>query len=526
MKALSRRLGLVALLAFACTAIAAQAFGIDLSTALGPDYTTGLAGLAAAPFVIGNVMSTAEQIAAFEAKRAASAGRMAEIMGKAATEERSLDEAEGQEYDGLKAELKQIDEHLVRLKDLEALQVKTASPITKAVSASPDAGANARGGVQVPNGVITVQPNVEKGIAFTRYVKALVNAQFIPEVALMQAQGRKNWVEQTPHVIEALRQKANVTANSSTSSGGGSELVYNQNLQGEFIELVRPLTIIGRIPGLRRVPFNVRMGSQTTGSTGYWVGQGKPIPVSRIGTSEVTLGMAKAAGLLVTTRELMRSSEPSAEMLLRDDLVKTNVEFLDEQFIAPDYAAVANVNPASVTNGVTPTAATGTALSNLRTDVQTLLNSFITNLVPLTGLVWVMHPSTALAISNMQNALGQNEFPEMNITGGTFFGLPAIASENCIQVGSPVTGEGKLLVLMNAREILLADDGMVDIEASTEASIQMLDNPTNDVTTPTATSMVSMWQTDSIAIRAIRMINWAKRRSNVVQFIKDAAYVG
>lgn len=520
MKSLRSHLGLVALIAFACTAVAAQAFGIDLTDALA--YTS----LAGAPLLVGNTMSVTEQIAAFEAKRAASGARMADIMQKAAGEGRSLDEAEGEEYDALKAELKQIDDHLVRLKDLEALQVKGATAVTKAVQTDPAAASAARGAVQAPNGVITVTPNVEKGIAFTRYVKAMVNAQFIPEVALMQAQSRKNWLEQTPQVIEALRQKANVTANSSGSTGGGAELVYNQNLQGEFIELVRPLTIIGRIPGLRRVPFNVRMGSQTSGSTGYWVGAGKPIPVSRIGTSEVTLGMAKAAGLVVATRELLRSSEPAAEALLRDDLVKTNVEFLDEQFIAPDYAAVANVNPASITNGVVPTAATGTALSHLRADVQTLLNAFITNLVPLTGLVWVMHPSTALAISNMQNALGQNEFPEMNIMGGTFFGLPAIASENCIQVGSPVTGEGKLLVLMNAREILLADDGMVDIEASTEASLQMLDNPTNDVTTPTATTMVSMWQTDSVAIRAIRMINWAKRRSNVVQYVKDAAYVG
>lgn len=473
-----------------------------------------------------SMKTIAEQIASLEAKRAASAARREAIQSKAVEENRTKDGAEKEEFDNLSAEISSIDSELKDLKLMESQAVSAATPVQSKAVVSPESGAQARGGAVAPNGYITVQPNVEKGIPFVRYMKAMIHGMFNPQLALMYAQGQKAYADQTPQVIEALRQKANVVAGSTTNSGWASQLVYNQNLQGEFIELVRPLTIIGRLPGLRRVPFNVRMGSQTSGSTGYWVGQGKPVPASALGVGEVTLGIAKAAGLVVITDELLRSSDPNAEVLVRDDLVKTNVDFLDEQFIAPDYAAVANVSPASITSGVTPTAASGTALSNLRTDVQTLLAAFITNQVPLTGLAWVMHPVTALAIANMQNALGQNEFPTMGITGGTFFGLPAIASENCIKVGSPVSGEGRMLVLVNASEILLADDGMADVEASREASIQMLDNPTNDTVTPTATTMVSMWQTNSIAIRAVRYINWAKRRSNVVQFIQDAAYVG
>lgn len=516
-----RHMPLIIIAAFACAAAAAYALGMDTG-----DLASFVA-LGGAPLLVGDTtMTVAEQVSAFEAKRAASAGKMAEIMQKAAGEGRSLDDAEAQEYDGLKAEVKACDEHISRLKELEALQVKGATPVTTKAVASPEGGAASRGGAQAPNGFITVTPNVEKGIPFVRYTKAMIHGMFNPQLALMYAQSQKSYMDQTPQVIEALRQKANVVAGSTTNSGWASQLVYNQNLQGEFVDMVRPLTIIGRLPGLRRVPFNVRMGSQTSGSTGYWVGQGKPIPASALGVGEVTLGIAKAAGLVIITDELLKSSDPNAEVLVRDDLVKTNVDFLDEQFIAPDYAASANVSPASITNGVTPTAASGTALANLRTDVQTLLAAFITNGVPLTGLAWVMHPVVALAIANMQNALGQNEFPTMGITGGVFFGLPAVASENCIKVGSPVTGEGRMLVLVNANEILLADDGMADVEASREASIQMLDNPTNDTVTPTATTMVSMWQTASVAIRAVRYINWAKRRSNVVQFIQDAAYTG
>ena len=522
MKSFRSRLGLVALVIFACFSVGAYAAGVNPLEYVSHDALAGIAALAGAPIFIGNTMSIAEQIAAFEAKRAASASKMADIMQKAGAEGRTLDEAEAQEHDALAAEVKSIDEHLTRLKAMESLQVKTATPVTKAVTMDPADASAARGGH--PAGYVTVQPNVAKGIAFTRYVKAMVRANFNPHLAAMEAENNKTWREQTPQVLEAIRQKANVTANSAGSSGGGSNLVYNQNLTGEFIDMVRPMTIIGRLPGFRRVPFNIRVGSQASGSTVYWVGEGKPIPVSRIGTSEVTLGMAKAAGLVVITKELMMSSEPSAEMLVRDDLIKTNVKFIDEQFIQPDYAASANVSPASITNGVIPTAASGTALTNVKQDVNTLIKAFITNGVPVSGLAWVMHPNLALAFTLMQNAVGQNEFPNMTLTGGTFYGLPAVASESALQAGSPVTGEGQLLVLVNVSEILLADDGGVDVEASTEASIQMLDNPTNDVTTPTATTMVSMFQTDSVALKLVRHINWAKRRSNVVQYIKDGAY--
>src|SRR5205085_11730534 len=123
------------------------------------------------------------------------------------------------------------------------------------------------------------------------------------------------------------------------------------------------------------------------------------------------LGIAKAAGLIVLTKELMMSSEPSAEVLTRNELEACITQFLDQQFIAPDYAAVANVSPASITNGLTPIAASGTALTNVRQDVQTMFNQWNDADVDFTSAVWVTTPRVALALSLMQNSLGQNAYP-------------------------------------------------------------------------------------------------------------------
>lgn len=136
-----------------------------------------------------------------------------------------------------------------------------------------------------------------------------------------------------------------------------------------------------------------------------------------------------------------------------------------------------------------------------------------------------MTPKTARAISLMITSLGTPLYPSMTPDGGTFMGYPVIVSQSAMMVGSPVSGEGHLMVLISPQNIAMADEGGITIDASEEASIEMLDNPTNQSTSGTvATSMVSMFQTDSVALRAIRHINWTKRRAFAVQFIKDAQY--
>ena len=48
--------------------------------------------------------------------------------------------------------------------------------------------------------------------------------------------------------------------------------LVNQNIANEFLELLRPATILGKIPGLRNVPFNTKVPAQTAGGTYGWVG--------------------------------------------------------------------------------------------------------------------------------------------------------------------------------------------------------------------------------------------------------------
>jgi len=463
----------------------------------------------------GTIMAktTAETISGFETKRAAVIGSMTTIMEKSAEDGATLDEEQTTQYDDAATELKTIDAHLDRLKKHEQIMLTKATVITHENTSTQESGSNARGGI------ITVKSNLPKGTAFARYVKTLAAAGG----NLMQAaEMAKRYDDTTPEVGLVL--KAAVAAGTTTDTAWAAPLVPYRIMQNEFIELLRPQTILGRVPGLRMVPFNIKMPAQTGGSTVNWVGQNAPKPVSALAFTSLTLDFTKAAGIVVISEELARLSTPSAEAIVTADLTAQMAQFLDIAFVDPSKAAVPGVSPASITNGATTFTASGSDANALRADVRKLIGTFQVTNMSTAGSVWIMTETQATAIAMMVNALGQPEFPGLTAQGGTLFGLPVITSENVVQTTAgtpPVTTAG--IILVKASEILMADDGQVTIDISREASLQMDGAPTNPP--GASTVMVSLWQQNLVGIRCERWIHFVRRRPGAVAYISDANYV-
>lgn len=465
-----------------------------------------------------DMKTIAEQLAALEAKRDEKATRMQEIMQKCMEEGRSTDEAEREEFDNLQREIETLDGDIKRFKALEAAMASKAQSVS---------GKSQREGTASRIPGVTVRQLQEKppapGIRMARLIRCLGLAQGNRWGAGELA---KQLYPNDPIIADTI--KANVVAGSTLTTTGqwGAELVSDESgVFADFVEFLRPQTILGQfgvgsIPPLRRVPFRTALIGQTTGGSGYWVGEGKPKPLTSFDFSRTTLAPLKVAAISVATMELLRDSSPSAEVLIRDGLVAACRERIDLDFINPDKAAVAGISPASILNGVAAVGASvGTDADSIRADVRAIFSAFIAANNPPTTSVWIMSARTALALSLMQNPLGQAEFPGITMNGGTFAGRPVIVSEYI----SPATS-GDFIALVNASDIYFADDGDFQVDMSTEASLQMLDNPTNDVVTPTATSLVSMFQTNSAAFRAERTLNWMRRRESAVAWLTGVAW--
>lgn len=453
----------------------------------------------------GKEMTVQEQIKAFQEKRKAAVEAMNTLMTKSVEAGTSLDAEQQEEFDNHEAEIKTIDDHLERLEKFEKIQIEKAVAVPEKAGATMQAASESRGGH-----VIEVKQNLPKGVEFARYVKCLAIARGNRGEALEVAKSLYPDMVRVHNVI-----KAAVNAGTTTDPTWAGSLVDYQNFAGDFIEFLRPTTILGQfgaggIPSLRNVPFNISVSGQTSGGQGYWVGEGAPKPLTKFDFANVTLRWSKVAAISVLTEELVRFSNPSADALVRDALAGAIRERLDIDFIDPAKAEVSDVSPASITNGVTAIPSSG----DPDADVRAVFAAFIAaNMSPASG-VWIMGSMTALTLSQRKNPLGGREYPDLTLTGGRFHGLPVIVSEYA----------SDLLILANASDIFLADDGQVVIDASREASLQMLDNPTNNSADGTATSLVSMFQTNSIALRAERFINWKKRRAAAVAYVSGVDY--
>lgn len=449
----------------------------------------------------------AEQIEALEQTRATKSARMAEVMQKSMDEGRSTDAAEQEEFDTLEQEVDAIDGDLKRLRALEKAQAASAKPVT-ATQASTDKGAT-----QARSAVVVKAPKLEPGIGFARLAKVKALAKLDGESVRTVA--KELYGEDSS--IYGLVVKAPVPAGTTQEGNWAANLVgEGTDVIADFVEFLRPRTILGRfgnggVPGLRNVPFNVPLVGQTEGGEGYWVGEGKAKPLTSFEYSRNILDIFKVANIAVVTEELLRRSSPAAEALLRDNLAAAIAARLDTDFVNPSKAAVAGVSPASITNGVTPVASSGTDADAIRADIRALMATFIAARNAPTSGVWLMGSVTALALSMMVNPLGQAEFAGISMTGGTFNGMPVIVSDY-LPAG--------IVVLANASDIYLADEGGVQVDMSREASLEMADNPAHNSDTPTgATSLVSMFQTNSVAFRVERYINWARRRPSAVAYL-------
>jgi HK97 family phage major capsid protein len=465
----------------------------------------------------------AEQIAALEATRAAKQDRMKSVMQKSLDENRSTDTAEAEEFDTLETEIKTIDADLVRLRKMERIEAVTATP----------AGEQARSYAEQParsesagNVTLRTVERLEPGIAMARYAMCLMATKGNHESAFRLAERHYPHTESVVKTLKAqaeganlgqlMQMKAAVAAGTTTDSTWAGPLVYANTFGGDFINYLRPRTLIGQAQ-FRPIPFNVRIVGQTSGGTAYWVGQGKPKPVTKFDFNATTTSFTKVAAISVITQELARFSDPSAEMLVRDSQADAVIAKIDGDLFDPDVAAVANVSPAGLLNGVTPvTGPTGSDPDDIRCALLRLWAPWDSTFLGARPAYYTT-PAVARFLAFMRDALGNLAFPGVTPTGGTLDGIPLRVSQYLANNGG---SGGAPFILVDESEIYLADDGSVTLDASEQASIEMSDTPTNSSSaTVTATSMVSMWQTNSIALRAERFIWWGARRSGAIQWI-------
>lgn len=449
----------------------------------------------------------AEQIRAYEEKRAALVAANDEIMKAAAEAGSTLDEQQSEDFDNNEADIASIDKHLGRLRAAEQRNMEKAVP---AAGQNAKEASASRGGAPI---IINKSRDAEEkfeGQNYTRMViaKTLARIEGVSAVGIAQ----KRWGESNPTLVQVV--KAAVEGGGTGSGEWGAELVQaDTRYTGDFIDYLYNRTVFDKLP-LREVPANVVIKGQDGASQAFWVGESKSIPLTKADFFDISLSRLKVAAIAVISKELLQDSTPSAEMLVRDSLVNASAQRVDTTFFGTG-AAVTGVSPAGILNGLVAGSSAGSDVEGVIEDVKALYAGFIAA-NNADGLEFVTTQSLSKALGLMQNVMGNFAFPGLSANGGSLLGDPLTAGGN---VG---TGD---LILLKPSDIYKIGDRGVEVSLSSEAAIEMDSAPAGESDTPTAnTSVVSMFQTESVAIKVVRPLNFAKRRASAVAYIGDADY--
>lgn len=471
-------------------------------------------------------MTLSPRIEALQAKRAADIAIMSKMLEDAGAEDRDLTEEETKTYDEKKAGIAKMDADLSRLVELEKLSSSKAIVISHpAAPASP------------PAPVATVEPQVRKTVFSKELPKGIMAARLAMSLVMSKKLGwdidtyvKQNFSD-TPEI--SLMAKAAVLpigtgpdpmATGTPYLGDGSALLREAWL--DFIGFLRPQTILGQLRGIRNVSFGsnykLNMGKMTSGAIASYVGESKSKRVQSLSFGEISLIPYKAACIVVFTDELMKWSNPSIEALVRDDLASALAEVVDLQFIngvgtvgvSPPgimtFAPAAN-KANSASSDATPT------IPEVTTDLKFCIMALRTKNVRMQSPVWLMNPRTWESVRLQQN--DQGYFPwKVELEANRLLGIPVVTSLNVPANLGAGTNEG-VIILLDASEVVFADDGGIEFSMSNEASLQMDSAP---ATPPTP--LVSLWQQDMTGIRAVWHHSWTMRRDFAIAYVAKVLY--
>lgn len=420
-----------------------------------------------------------------------------EALHKAAHEKGlTLNKEQNDQYAALEKEVEQLELEEKRLEKLIAASEKAVTTTTPVAGQTPEEAKNSAKGDPDP---ANPTPKIEivplaKGIGFAQFARAKLcsqlaakNGNYISPVDMAKQMGFNDEVQN-------LITKA--TLGTTSDAGFAASLVTENRLVGEFVEMLRNATIFDKLKGFRAVPFNSKIPSQLTGGTASWVGEGAKKPLTNPTFDEVEIKEHKLAAITVYTQELMRRSDPAVDVLVRDDLIAASAALIDNTFI--DAGAATAVRPAGILDGVTVTADTGTTAEAYETDLMNLMTTFVNANLSLDGAYFIMSETRAAQISLLRDALGNSYFSGMALRGErTLLGIPVITSQTA----------GNKIILVKTSEILLAQDGGVDVSYSDQATL--VDGATTH----------NLWQENKFAVRVEKFITWAKRRPIAAAFL-------
>ena len=291
--------------------------------------------------------------------------------------------------------------------------------------------------------------------------------------------------------------KAAVSGATTTAATQGLAFV-NDSAAVEFFDVVRSQAVIGKVP-FRRIPFRTPTLSMDEGPAVAWRDENAAYRTSLLKVSRSAgLEPFDLGAMIVVTKELLQHSSVDAEVIVRDMLARGLAAELDRTLLDPANTGTSGIKPASITTGAFPDSSPAEAIFDWG-------DTFTGD----TSKAWlVMNPWQAARLYGAAR-------PDIGARGGTWAGFP-VATSTAVADG--------IFILIDPDQVALALGG-ASVRATEQGAVEMQDSSSmTSGASPTAATLTSMWQTNSVAIIGSVAANWRVVRADAVQVFDAQAY--
>lgn len=300
------------------------------------------------------------------------------------------------------------------------------------------------------------------------------------------------------HRVAAVLRSA-VPAGTVADAGYAGNLIGHALVAAGFVESLPAVSVLERLladNALRRVPLRTRLAISTMAAIGQVVGEGAPTPVSSLVLNGQDLDPMKIQALVALTSELINGTTAAGNALLATELRNGVAAASDSAFLA------------RVTTGAQSVAGSDSVLTDLGAALQTV-NTKATGKPYL-----VVDVHTANRLATKATTTGEQAFPLVGPGGGELAGIPLLVSDQVPAADS----NGRKAVLLDATAIA-GDAEAPMLDASDQATLQLASNPANG-----AQNLVSMFQTDSVALLVTRWMGFNVTRPSGVVVIENVQW--
>lgn len=373
------------------------------------------------------------------ADKIAEASKLSEVEGRDLTTE------EDAQVTALLADAKALDPKIQIQEELETERQKTAEPIS-------GAGPRPR--------VVTDERDKSKGLFIARVVMANAARKLNGQDPVKYVE--RNWPGDSVSKDLAL----------SVFSSGGS-LSPSEDFRPQLIELLRPMTVV-RDSGPIMAPMpngSLTMPKITGGATGGWIGENQPVPKSEQTTGQLKLTAKKLGVLIPISNDLIRNPQSNADVMVRNDIVKSVAVTEDLAFIRDIGSAYAPTGLRYLINTANRLTVNATVnLANIRQDLGRAERALVTNNVVMTKPGWLMSHRTRIYLREITDANSNKAFPEMSAANPTLNGFPFKVTSQ-IPENLAVTGTLESeIYLLNWDDVVIGETLNMQIDSSDVAA--------------------------------------------------------